>query len=175
MRVALTGATGFLGRNLLFEIVKRNLHALDRLQVVVLGRRRRGHSLKDRVRDILLTDGSRYIGLSEERDTVLREFCERSVDCIEMDLELDGLGLDDGNPVPLLPAVGDLRATHRAAARKHFQVRRALRLEHLLPATEGARQADRHGQIAAGHAIAEGRMIFERGGVGGKCRTSMSS
>jgi nucleoside-diphosphate-sugar epimerase len=38
MRVALTGATGFLGRNLLFEIVKRNLQALDRLQVVVLGR-----------------------------------------------------------------------------------------------------------------------------------------
>ena len=96
MRVALTGATGLLGRNLLFEIVKRNLHALDRLQVVVLGRRWRGQRLKDRVRDILLTDGSQYIGLSEESGTILREFCEGNVHCIEMDLELDGLCLDDG-------------------------------------------------------------------------------
>ncbi len=95
MRVVLTGATGLLGRNILFEFIKKNSGVLDRLQVLILGRSKRGHCLSDRVRDILLTDGSKYIGLTEESNEEFLEFCEHNVQCIEMDLELDDLGLDD--------------------------------------------------------------------------------
>src|SRR4030042_1842254 len=95
MRVVLTGATGFLGRNLLFEIVKRNLHALERLEVVALGRNRCGRSLQERMRDIFFRDGSAYIGLTEARGGPLRGFWENNVRCIEMDLEQENLGLTD--------------------------------------------------------------------------------
>src|SRR5881396_3811932 len=62
LRVAITGATGLLGRNLLFEIIKQRLSRLDQLEILVLGRAdARGASVQQRIEQILRTDGADYL------------------------------------------------------------------------------------------------------------------
>ena len=60
MRVAVTGATGVLGRNLLFELIKRHRGDLDSLEVLVLGRSRGGRDVRRRAEDAVLSDGLPY-------------------------------------------------------------------------------------------------------------------
>lgn len=38
MRVVVTGATGLLGRNFVFEVIKQNIHRLDQVEIILLGR-----------------------------------------------------------------------------------------------------------------------------------------
>ena len=45
MRIALTGVTGLLGRNLLFEFIRQHEHDLDNLEIFILGRNGREKSL----------------------------------------------------------------------------------------------------------------------------------
>ncbi len=52
-RIAMTGATSLLGRNLLFEIFKENIHDLDRLELILLGRAKESQALRDRVREMV--------------------------------------------------------------------------------------------------------------------------
>ena len=66
LRFALTGGTGLLGRNLLFEILKQNLKNLDGITIFVFGRSRGNLSLKDRLKNIILTDGVYYLGFTPE-------------------------------------------------------------------------------------------------------------
>jgi nucleoside-diphosphate-sugar epimerase len=86
MRVALTGATGFLGRNLLFEIVKRHLGALDRLEVLVLGRSRGEVPLGQRIRAIVLGDGLDYLGLTGGGPPDMIEGILRAITPVPLDL-----------------------------------------------------------------------------------------
>lgn len=66
-RIALTGATGLLGRNLLFEVVKQNLSRLDTLEIFVLGRPSKdGGSLQERIRGILASDEFESLRLSRD-------------------------------------------------------------------------------------------------------------
>lgn len=98
MRIALTGATGLLGRNLLFEIFKQNLHRLDDLKIIVLGRSHKTASLYDRIKDIISTDGVYYIGVAEQNHS---EFINKILnDCIipiPFDLTKDGLDISADN------------------------------------------------------------------------------
>jgi nucleoside-diphosphate-sugar epimerase len=61
LRVAITGATGLLGRNLVFEIVKQRWPHLDQLEIFVLGRADGSTSLQSRMEEILRTDGADYL------------------------------------------------------------------------------------------------------------------
>jgi nucleoside-diphosphate-sugar epimerase len=71
-RIAITGATGFLGRNLLFEVVRQNLSRLDTLEILVLGRRSKdGGSLPERIRGILASDEFESLRLSREAQELL--------------------------------------------------------------------------------------------------------
>ncbi len=93
MRVAITGATGVVGRHLLFELIKQHTGRLDRLEVLVLGRGDAGASLRERMRQIVLEDGTPYV-LGEGRGTGgLSEFCTERIRCVDMDLERDDLAL----------------------------------------------------------------------------------
>lgn len=103
MRIAVTGATGFVGRNLLFEIVKRNLRTLDRLQLLALGRAETTRDLRDRLRAAFAEDGLAYVGPAlrpSDLDRVLDE-CIVPIPC---DLAQPDLGM---NPADL----ATLRAT----------------------------------------------------------------
>lgn len=62
VRFAITGATGFLGRNLVLEIIKQNYLDLSRIEMFIIGRSSGKDTLGDRVRQILEEELVDYIG-----------------------------------------------------------------------------------------------------------------
>jgi len=93
MRIAITGATGLLGRNLLFEILKQNLSNLDDLTIFVLGRSEKEHTLRERIKEILIKDGFNYLNINEnEKEEKLKEF-ENTIVPILFDLSREKLNL----------------------------------------------------------------------------------
>lgn len=93
MRIALTGATGLLGRNLLFEILKQNLDKLDNLEILVLGRPQNELPLTERLDNIIVNDGFDYIDVAPENRSALKKKIDRSIVPISFDLVHDGLGI----------------------------------------------------------------------------------
>jgi len=93
-RIGLTGATGLLGRNLLFELIRRHLPRLHELEIFVFGRADEfGVPLHDRVRRILISDGCAYLGI---RNALSEPFLARLssvIRCVEMDFDREDYGL----------------------------------------------------------------------------------
>src|SRR5688572_14179336 len=112
MRIALTGATGFLGRNLLFEVLKRHLGAVDRLEVLVLCRSQGETPIEQRIRDIVLRDGLDYLGLTRDGSPDVIEGILRAITPVPLDLE--GGAVTDAARAQLTRAPIDL-AIHCAA------------------------------------------------------------
>ena len=85
--VAMTGATGLLGRNLLFELIRRHRQKLDELEIIVLGRGEGpGTSLWPRLRRILISDGFSYMSVPvEERRELLAQLAG-VIRCVDLDL-----------------------------------------------------------------------------------------
>jgi nucleoside-diphosphate-sugar epimerase len=93
MRIAITGATGLLGRNLLLEIIKHHWPKLDGLEVLLLGRGATAGTLRQRMVQILADEATAYLGRARsDLDEILKWSRERliSVDC---ELSRDGLGI----------------------------------------------------------------------------------
>lgn len=93
MRVAITGATGLLGRNILFEWIKQHLDRPDQLEIVLLGRPCRTLSLAERMRRILLEDGRNYLGLGAGAELLLETLLRERVSYVEIDLGAADLSL----------------------------------------------------------------------------------
>jgi nucleoside-diphosphate-sugar epimerase len=86
IRYVLTGATGLIGMNLLWEILKNHRSHLEGIQVFVLGRQKRGVSLQDRMTRFLMDDGLAYITKDPaERDNIRDLF---SKVCVFIDFDL---------------------------------------------------------------------------------------
>lgn len=96
MRVAITGATGLLGRNILFEFLKQHITHLDALEVIVLGRDKNEQPLGARMNEIVLSDGADYLsntkGFSQGD---LERWRSERLTCVEMDLKQEGLAFSD--------------------------------------------------------------------------------
>jgi nucleoside-diphosphate-sugar epimerase len=91
VRVAVTGATGILGRNLLFELIQRHRNDLDSLEMLVLGRDEPRRGIGRRAEDAVLSDGLPYLaGISAEE---LAAFCRSNVRGVRFDLDREDLGL----------------------------------------------------------------------------------
>ena len=90
MRIAITGATGLLGRNLLFEIIKNNLNKLDDLTLFVFSRPKESFSHSDRIKNIINYDGIDYIGRSPSSDNT---DLMRPIVPISFDLAVDNLSI----------------------------------------------------------------------------------
>jgi nucleoside-diphosphate-sugar epimerase len=93
MRVAITGATGILGRNLLLEYMKQNLDDLPPLELLVLGRSNGDGDLAQRIADTVLGDGLAYLSAGDEQVPAISDFCHSGIQCVEIDLNKQGLGL----------------------------------------------------------------------------------
>lgn len=76
--VALTGATGLLGSNILFELLKGYEGSPGSLTIWVLGRAGKHHSLRERIRQLLANDGAHYLNRS---DTAPFLECIQTIDC----------------------------------------------------------------------------------------------
>ncbi|BAZ30598.1 thioester reductase domain-containing protein [Cylindrospermum sp. NIES-4074] len=93
VNIILTGATGLLGRNLLFEILKQNINHLDNLKIFTFIRCQEPNSLSKRIQDIIANDGCDYLGLTDSS-------CEKLTQCIipiyyDLTQTQLGISLDD--------------------------------------------------------------------------------
>ncbi len=93
MRIALTGATGLIGRNLLFEILKQNIGDLDKVEILILGRDKDDFALSRRVEKIILDDGLLYLQADKEQAGNIKRYCREKIACVNIDLGRDGLGI----------------------------------------------------------------------------------
>jgi thioester reductase-like protein len=93
VNIILTGVTGLLGRNLLFEILKQNINHLDNLKIFTFIRCQAPDSLSKRIQDIIANDGCDYLGLTQSS-------CEKLTQCIipiyyDLTQTQLGISLDD--------------------------------------------------------------------------------
>jgi thioester reductase-like protein len=94
IRFALTGATGFLGRNLLLEIVKQNYKNLSDIEILILGRSEKENSLRNRIADILREEVLDYVNDSSlDTQNFLKMIMER-IKCVNISLGEPELGLN---------------------------------------------------------------------------------
>lgn len=150
MVIVMTGATGLLGRNILFEYLKESRDSLDTLTVFILGRSRPGKPLRERARNMVLTDGLAYLSADNAAAGRVQRFCETGLRCVGASLERPGLGIAAADlaamrerPVDLFfhaAALTDLRsgeAVARALQRVNVQgTAETLRLASALPLRE---------------------------------------
>lgn len=94
MRIAITGATGLLGRNLLFEIIKQNINNLDSVEIIVLGRNKDGTHIGDRIKEIVLTDGIAYMSASKNCIESIKRYCKSGIKSIYIDLDKAKLDME---------------------------------------------------------------------------------
>jgi|GEM_PF-649155 len=78
-----TGATGLLGRNIVFEIIKQNLSNLSEIRIVIFGRSKSNYSLQKRIEEIFLNDGLFYLQKPNDK-TLLKEIL-KVIYCVEFD------------------------------------------------------------------------------------------
>jgi len=95
MRIAITGATGLVGSNLLLEIIKQNLDNLQDIHFLILGRRSNSQTLQQRIQNVLLTDGPDYIGREKITNNALLEISQQNVSYIELELNRLDMGISD--------------------------------------------------------------------------------
>jgi len=91
MRFVIDGATGLLGRNLLFEILKQNLKCLDDIEMIILGKESGGKSLERRMDEIIFDDGFDYLNLEKNIETLLE--IKSRIKLVEFDLTKPCLGI----------------------------------------------------------------------------------
>ncbi len=88
MQIVMTGSTGLLGRNLLFEILKQNLNELDKLQIFTLGRPQKACPIGNRIENIIESDGHFYLNLNGSAPDL-----QKCIIPISFDLTKEDLGL----------------------------------------------------------------------------------
>lgn len=91
MRILLNGTTGLLGRNLLFEILKKNIGNLDKIELILLGKSIDRLSFKERMKEIIQGDGFDYLKLDINNDLSLFDEIISIMTFIEYDLTLPDL------------------------------------------------------------------------------------
>ena len=92
-RFVLTGATGLLGSNLLFEIIKQHLNDLDAVEIIILGRGKDDLDIEQRIRDLILKEGVSYLNTSAETVRKKEGLFEKTLRCMHLDLDQGDLGL----------------------------------------------------------------------------------
>jgi nucleoside-diphosphate-sugar epimerase len=96
MRILLTGATGHLGRHVLFEYIQQHWDKLETLDIILLGRGDKSTSFEQRMKHILLNDGLDYLksrGFTWAVKRRLKRFFQRNIRCMECHLEAPEMGL----------------------------------------------------------------------------------
>jgi nucleoside-diphosphate-sugar epimerase len=92
--IAITGVTGLLGRNILFEYCKQYKGNLKNLNLILFGRDNNKISFKERVKHILLTDGRFYIDINDQDIFGFIEYFDKEVTFINIDLKQKDLRIN---------------------------------------------------------------------------------
>jgi len=91
--IAITGVTGLLGRNILFEYLKQYKNNLINLNLLLFGRDYENILFKDRIKNILLEDGRFYLDLDENELIQVINFLDKRVTYVYLDFEKNNIGL----------------------------------------------------------------------------------
>jgi nucleoside-diphosphate-sugar epimerase len=85
MRVVITGATGFLGRNLVLEILKNYKNNLQNLEIIFIGRSSESNTLRQRVKIMLRDEYFDYIDDKRLSFSVIASWLDKSAKFIDLD------------------------------------------------------------------------------------------
>jgi len=91
LRIAITGATGLLGRNLLFETIKQNLKDIGNIEIFLLGRQIGCVDIHTRLLRILTSDGMDYLDVDKDKKEEILSCFGKNIKAIRMDLNKDNL------------------------------------------------------------------------------------
>jgi nucleoside-diphosphate-sugar epimerase len=95
MRVAMTGPTSLLGRNLLFELFAQNIGQLAHLDLFLLGRDKPDTPLRERVKEMFAPMSPDYF--SQADMDVIFEYLDHRACFIDIDLQQEKLGLSESD------------------------------------------------------------------------------
>jgi nucleoside-diphosphate-sugar epimerase len=93
MHILMTGATGLLGRNYLFENLNLHRHDLSRLNLTLLGCDQPDKSIRTRILELLFSDGWNYLSATGISKTQLADWTENHLTCLACQLDREDLGL----------------------------------------------------------------------------------
>jgi thioester reductase-like protein len=92
--IAITGVTGLLGRNILFEYCQQYKNNLYDLKLILFGRSCLNNTLKNRVIQTINTDGRYYLSIHDSELASLINYFENEVTYINIDLVHKNLNID---------------------------------------------------------------------------------
>lgn len=92
---AITGATGLLGQNFLFEIVKQNYRDLSQVKLILFGRNSKTDSLEDRISAIVEDNITEYVDNDDFEIENLRKWLKSNIIYINYQLDLPNLGINN--------------------------------------------------------------------------------
>ncbi len=95
MRVAITGVTGLLGRNFLFEFILQNKKKLSKIEIIIFGRSLGEKEFGDRIINIIERDGLEYIGIEEHRKKRFLHWLRKRIKPIGFDLTKEDLSISE--------------------------------------------------------------------------------
>jgi hypothetical protein len=95
MRLAMTGPTSLLGRNVLFELFAQNFNQLDQLDLLLLGRDKPDAPLRERVKEMLVLMVPDYFSTAQL--AIINNYLDQQACFIDIDLQQDKLGLTDAD------------------------------------------------------------------------------
>jgi nucleoside-diphosphate-sugar epimerase len=91
--IAITGATGLLGSNLLYEIINYYFDSIDNLSIIIFGRSTKDFSLYDRIYNSIFKENNGYLEVSFKNKDNKNNFIKNNITFIDYDLKKDNLGL----------------------------------------------------------------------------------
>ena len=94
MRIAITGVTGLLGRNLLLEVLKHHWPSLDRLELLLLGRSNGEETFRQRIEKILKEESTDYLNIAPQRLSDVLSWANERFVYVECELRNDALGIN---------------------------------------------------------------------------------
>lgn len=124
MNIAITGTTGLVGRNLLFELVKQSYNNLFDVKLILFGRNKKSYSFQQRILDIFNNELYDYIGDNKIDRSLINQWATENITTINYILENDDLNIsaDDLKKLQLskidhfihVAALTDFRNTEKA-------------------------------------------------------------
>lgn len=96
INIAITGANGLVGSNLLFEILNMQSSDIENTRLFLLGRNKEEETFKERINNLFFNDSFQYLKFGENKSQQIKEFLT-SIHYIDFELTSDNLGIDSVN------------------------------------------------------------------------------
>ncbi len=97
MRIGITGATGLLGSNFLYEVIKENYNNLNDLHIVLFGRESKDESFITRIYNLFFDEKREYLTIEKQYINAVKSFLQNNVKYIDCDFTHKDLKINSEN------------------------------------------------------------------------------